>query len=169
MPCGQMLPHQTTPPSFFPRHTPQSAPKSGHLHYARFDLHRRADPHSSLFLGACGFFLPCAHGNDPVSYRYLYIFFQTHRHASWLPALGLAVASILTQQTSISGMNPAVNAVQVFRQILPSEATNQKGKSACRLGLSVRFGSADNSLAFGNSFPALCGMNGGSPHGRGRA
>lgn len=43
--------------------------------------------------------------------------------ASTQPALLAAIsapdASILTQQLTISGMNPAVNAVQVFRQILP--------------------------------------------------
>ncbi len=50
-----------------------------------------------------------------------------------------------------------------------SEATNQKGNSACRLRLPAQVGSADTSLAFGNSFPAPCGMNGGSPHGCGRA
>ncbi len=71
-------------------------------------------------------------GQQIASYSYSYIFLPSSCPIPQIPTITAPVASKLTQQVVISGMNPAVNAVQVFRQILPSEATNQMSKGACR-------------------------------------
>ena len=140
LPHGQILPHQTSrPSSVFTPNLPQPVPKkSGQRHrapgYCACALHL-----ASAMPASCGpvkkIFCRALTASNPYHIDIRIYFYRHTGRLPPLPAPSPAVASILTPQAAISGMNPAVNAVQVFRQILPSEATNQMSKSACRLGL----------------------------------